>query len=143
MVAFTIVTTRVSFIQEERASSHEIKRRPGSFCGAALTDTITKKSRSSIRWCRVKSSYQPLLYTISEENEELMNCEEGSSSSAYNFHVEINLFRSLSPVSRSKQSLQSGLSSLALAPCTGVSNDNESYEDSSLSWGFCIDEDER
>jgi len=142
MVAFTRVTTCVSLLQEERASSYEMKRRPGSFCGAAQTDTITKKSRSSMRCCRVKSSYQPLLYTILEENEELMHCEEGDSSSAYNFYIEINLFRSLCPVSRSKQSLQSGLSALAVAPYTGDSNENESYEDSSLSWGFRIDEDE-
>ena len=46
-----------------------------------------KKSESSIRCCSVKISYEPLLYTILEKNEELMNCEEGNSFSAYNLLI--------------------------------------------------------
>jgi hypothetical protein len=122
------------------------------------TDIKSKQSGSSKRCRRYnRISHHSHLYTIKEESEEQINHEGENSSCSFNMSMEVDVFQILSPkVTRSKRSLQTGLSSLVFSEemidassvssvynSEDVSQSNEeAKEDTSFSWGLCIDEDE-
>jgi hypothetical protein len=163
MVAITSITPYFlsSMVIQEggKTNRDSVNERPIGTSHFNDTGIKSKQSVSSNRCRRYnRILHQSHLYTIKEESEEQINREGENSSCSFNMTMEVDVFQILSPkVTRSKRSLQSGLSSLVLPSekmfdASSVSSvyyaedasqsNEEAKEDTSFSCGLSIDEDE-